>query len=658
MNENQNEYVDINAHDNYPDSEQKIEIPTMKVIPLKKICMTIGALPTSYLETLSYYEMLVWFIEFLKNNIIPTINNNASAIQEVQSVVLALQNYINNYKDSIDSDVEELEEYMNNYFENLDVQEEINNKLDQMLEDGVLEQIIEQFLKLTSLICFDNVADMKSSVNLANGSYARTLGYHNLNDGGAGLYKIRTITNNDNVDEGHLIAMNDESLVAELIFKDNINVKQFGAYGDNTHDDTIAIQNAIDYCLETIGVLKINNGQYKITDELEINKTIKIYGEFKQGSTDNNLIYGAEIKQYGTNKTIFKIKGNNYGSQFENIRLSGDGSTNSNGTTIGISQESNGYFSEFTIKNVHFSYYLKYGVVLDNASIGDIDTCDFGENTIGVLINRASKITISKCNLWNNVNGIKLVNATDINIIDNWIESIKNDSIGLLLQAPSRVLFSSLLNNTFNMINTCIKFDGITNITEPMCFVMFNIKNNRFTGSSPFIIDMKNNDNVQNTNADNRWVVTLENCIFNNVTSGQAISIDFDYLGLGGWKMINCKAYSGWYGGSVNMFTSGQSNTATQNSDESGLYTNGALNFDTIVSFPIIKNNSIYKGTYKLMVKDENGNTNVLLTGKNGTTANRPSNPLTGEIYYDTTLGKPIWWNGYAWVDASGSVLQ
>ena len=38
MNENQNKYVDINAHDNYPDSKQKIEIPTMKVIPLKKIC--------------------------------------------------------------------------------------------------------------------------------------------------------------------------------------------------------------------------------------------------------------------------------------------------------------------------------------------------------------------------------------------------------------------------------------------------------------------------------------------------------------------------------------------------------------------------------------------------------------------------------------------
>ena len=189
MNENQNEYADINAHDNYPDSEQKIEIPTMKVIPLKKICMTIGQLPTAYLETMSYYEMLIWFIEFLKNNIIPTINNNASAVQEVQSVVLSLQEYINNYKDSIDSDVEELEEYMNNYFNNLDVQKEINNKLDEMVTSGEFEDIIASYI-LQSAIIFDTVSDMKSSNALDTGMYAKTLGFRAVGDGGSALYKI------------------------------------------------------------------------------------------------------------------------------------------------------------------------------------------------------------------------------------------------------------------------------------------------------------------------------------------------------------------------------------------------------------------------------------------------------------------------------------
>lgn len=36
------------------------------------------------------------------------------------------------------------------------------------------------------------------------------------------------------------------------------------------------------------------------------------------------------------------------------------------------------------------------------------------------------------------------------------------------------------------------------------------------------------------------------------------------------------------------------------------------------------------------------------------TTANRPAAPATGEMFFDTTLGYPIWWNGAAWVDATG----
>ena len=41
-----------------------------------------------------------------------------------------------------------------------------------------------------------------------------------------------------------------------------------------------------------------------------------------------------------------------------------------------------------------------------------------------------------------------------------------------------------------------------------------------------------------------------------------------------------------------------------------------------------------------------------------GTTANRPTIKLqTGQIYFDTTLGYPIWWNGAKWVNASGTAV-
>ncbi len=40
-----------------------------------------------------------------------------------------------------------------------------------------------------------------------------------------------------------------------------------------------------------------------------------------------------------------------------------------------------------------------------------------------------------------------------------------------------------------------------------------------------------------------------------------------------------------------------------------------------------------------------------------GTTAQRPDAPAIGDSYLDTTLGYPIWWNGAAWVDATGATV-
>ena len=226
MNEN------INIHDNYPSSQQKIEVPTMKVIPLKKICMTIGELPTAYLETMTYYEMLLWFIAYLRDNIIPVVNGNGEAVQELQNVVMNLQSYINDFKDSIDSNVEDLENYMNNYFDNLDVQEEINNKLDEYLENGTLEDIIASYLQ-TQKIYNTYVEMVADASNLVDGLRVQTLGYYNLNDGGGAFYVISSTADVTKYQEQI------GSFYAEMIIEnDTINFKQIGAKGnDNTFDN-------------------------------------------------------------------------------------------------------------------------------------------------------------------------------------------------------------------------------------------------------------------------------------------------------------------------------------------------------------------------------------------------------------------------------------
>lgn len=37
--------------------------------------------------------------------------------------------------------------------------------------------------------------------------------------------------------------------------------------------------------------------------------------------------------------------------------------------------------------------------------------------------------------------------------------------------------------------------------------------------------------------------------------------------------------------------------------------------------------------------------------------ATRPTTPQTGQRFFDTTLGKPIWYNGTNWVDATGTIV-
>ena len=246
-------------------------INTINLPPFKKMCVTIGNLPSSFMESMSYYETLCWLYEYLDKTVIPAINTEGEAITELQTAFVTLKNYIDNY------------------FENLDVQEEINTKLDEMAESGELTDIIAQYLEIASILVYNDISEMKNAENLINGSTAKTLGYHTINDGGMSTYKIRTITNEDIVDERNIIALHDETLVAEIITDKKINVKQMGAYGDSTHDDTESIQAAIDSYSEIF----IPDGTYMIDASISLiignNKTIKLSKNAILKAITNNL---------------------------------------------------------------------------------------------------------------------------------------------------------------------------------------------------------------------------------------------------------------------------------------------------------------------------------------------------------------------------------
>ena len=43
---------------------------------------------------------------------------------------------------------------------------------------------------------------------------------------------------------------------------------------------------------------------------------------------------------------------------------------------------------------------------------------------------------------------------------------------------------------------------------------------------------------------------------------------------------------------------------------------------------------------------------------RNSTTALRPTTSVLGESYFDTTVSKPVWWNGTNYQDAAGNIIS
>ena len=87
-----------------------------------------SAVPMVFDNSLSYYEALCALWKWMQDNLVEVVNNNANVTEHY----IELTN--------------ELKEFVDDYFKNLDVQAEINNKLDQMAEDGSLTKIIKDYV--------------------------------------------------------------------------------------------------------------------------------------------------------------------------------------------------------------------------------------------------------------------------------------------------------------------------------------------------------------------------------------------------------------------------------------------------------------------------------------------------------------------------------
>lgn len=123
--------------------------------------------------------------------------------------------------DKVVIDMAELKKYVDDYFDNLDIQDEVDNKLQEMYDNGDLAVLIAQFLNANVLLSFTDISQMKSVVGIiAAGSCCITMGASSYNDGDTGLYYVRNLSISDNIDDYNLVSFtNFPTLVAERVNK-------------------------------------------------------------------------------------------------------------------------------------------------------------------------------------------------------------------------------------------------------------------------------------------------------------------------------------------------------------------------------------------------------------------------------------------------------
>ena len=373
------------------------------VEPFKKICMTIGELPTAYLETMSYYEMLVWFVEFLKNKVIPTVNQNAEAVQELQQLYVELKNYVDNY------------------FESTDFQAMVNEKIDEMVEDGTLENLLNNALSLIKVYS-TTIEMIEDYSNIVVGMNIKTLGYYEINDGGGAFYKIT-----DTASESDYQISLSENLYATLIEdkKNTINVLQLGAYSDGSTDNTDIFNNIIDFANSTLKNIYFPEGKYLVNYDLHnINGCISLYGDI---SGEGQREHKATIYD-NRNSNNYLLNFNRYNDDVSVVKGGAisylnfvDNKLNTNKCIL-ITDSIN-YLGN--INNCNFLDYA-VGLYVDGSHGFVLDTCAFvrcggkvaNSDDFALMIDETTDVSINNCcidhtryQMW--VNGASMVYITN-----------------------------------------------------------------------------------------------------------------------------------------------------------------------------------------------------------------------------------------------------
>ena len=227
-----------------------------------------------------------------------------------------------------------LKDFVDNYFDNLDVQEEIDNKLDEMVEDGTLQDIIEyyfknRFHKGSDLGMSETSTEAVALSNFTILKNALEAGYNVIIDGD---YPIK------NTD-----VTNSISLTTDVILQ---GTSEGSLYNYDNNSLYLIEENENDISIEKLALTNAYNSEIQVIQNSASNTVPTKYGNIK---LTNSTLTGNIRLIYITN-TEANLNTNNWGLQ--NIDIINNSIENTTVATIHITDTPHGIINILS-NNIH-----------------------------------------------------------------------------------------------------------------------------------------------------------------------------------------------------------------------------------------------------------------------------------------------------------------
>lgn len=479
------------------------------------------------------YQKLSPFKWFVLNNF-PFLDADFDAMTEWQlfqklgewiNKIIDSQNYVGSEMEKVINSYNELYNYVDNYFKNLDLQEEVNNKLNEMVEDGTLTNLLATYMPFIFPEMYgakgdDIEDDTNAFITAINEASSKKKKLYLSNK----TYKVNaftiTLSNDLNIEGNNTIIENTGELVIVGNNNNNIEIKNITIKNGNT----TSIQNFNNINLENYNTINQNKFGILISNSNFVNINNSKFIEngknlsFSEISGKGMAIFASTCSNVNVNNSYFE---KNWGQSA--LRLSACNEININNNKF-----VNNMFRAIELPIVNGNLYNYNGKISNNYIIG----CGYqninpenDERTNGIFGNGAD----GNVDVINNI----IINSQE-NGIEGYFRHIKGniiDGTGVGTKptnacAGASVRCSSFENNTIkNTLSSGLSTggDGTNRSNTTICNNTFeNIGQNSgiyygFTGGGNKIENLSIMNNICNNRPIIGWSGNISNLSLSNV---------------------------------------------------------------------------------------------------------------------------------------------